>query len=136
VIPWDRPRPVSSGETKRFWDACREGRFLIQRCDDCGYSQYYYRGACCRCWSSNVTDVKIAGDGVVHTYTVIERNRTVGFKDQVPYVVALIEIPEGVKVLSNIVNIDPDDVRIGMSVQLAFEHHDDFSIPVFEPVVR
>jgi uncharacterized OB-fold protein len=134
MTEWNRPLPVVSGETKPFWDACREGRFLIQQCADCERFQYHYRGFCCHCWSSDVRDHAIAGTGEVFTFTVVERNRMEGFAERVPYVVALVELPEGVKVLSNIVNVDPDAVEIGMPVRLTFEDAGDFRIPMFEPV--
>src|SRR5262245_548851 len=111
---WGRPVPVSSGETAPFWEACKRGVFLVQKCGDCGLTQYHYRGFCCHGWSSNVEDLPIAGTGTVWTYTVVERNNMPGFRELVPYVVALVEVPEGVKILSNVINCDPDRVSIGM----------------------
>lgn len=130
---WNRPLPMVSPETEPFWTACREGTFLIQQCEKCLKFQYHYRGFCCHCWSSDVRDHAIEGSGTVWTYTVVERNRMEGFRDLVPYVVALVEVPEGVKILSNIVNCDPDSVEIGMPVRLTFiDATDDIRIPVFE----
>ncbi len=131
---WNRPLPVVSGETEPFWNACREGTFLIQQCEDCEKFQYHYRGFCCHCWSDRVRDHAIDGTGTVWTYTVVERNRMEGFSERVPYVVALIEVPEGIKILSNVVNCDVDSVAIGMPVRLTFaDATDGLRIPMFEP---
>jgi uncharacterized OB-fold protein len=127
-----RPLPIASAETQPFWDACKQDRFLVQQCGDCSKFQYHYRGFCCHCWSSNVADHEIEGVGKVFTYTVIERNRMDGFADMVPYIVALIEIPEGLKILSNVIDCDPDVVEIGMDVKLGFvDAADGVRLPIF-----
>jgi hypothetical protein len=131
---WNRPLPIPSPETQPFWDACKEDRFLIQECEDCGKFQYHYRGFCCHCWSERVLDVELAGTATVWTFTVIERNRMDGFKDLVPYIVALVEVPQGLKILSNVINCNPDDVEIGMPVRLTFvDAEDGLRMPMFEP---
>lgn len=131
---WKKPLPVESGETKPFWDACREGRFLIQRCKTCGKYQYHYRGFCSHCWTGEIKDVTASGRGSVWSYTVVYRNRTPGFREEVPYVVALVELEEGVKVLSNIVNCAPEKVKIGLPVRLTFVRaNETWNIAMFEP---
>jgi uncharacterized OB-fold protein len=70
----------------------------------------------------------------VWTFTVIERNNTPGFRELVPYVVALVEVPEGVRILTNIINCEPESVTIGMLVRLTFvDAAEGFRIPMFEP---
>jgi uncharacterized OB-fold protein len=87
---------------------------------------------CCHCWSSDIRDQAIGGAGVVWSYSVVRRSRTQPFSAWVPYVVAVIELPEGVKVISNIVGCDPDAVSVGMPVRLAFASAGDRgNIPVF-----
>jgi uncharacterized OB-fold protein len=126
--------PVASGETRPFWDACQRGVFLIQKCRDCHKFQYHYRGFCCHCWSPDVDDYPIEGHGTVWTFTVVERNNSPGFKELTPYVVALVELPEGVRVLTNIVHCNPDSVAIGQRVRLTFvDAAEGFRIPMFEP---
>jgi uncharacterized OB-fold protein len=131
---WKGPLPVESGETKPFWDACRRGTFLIQRCRTCERYQYHYRGFCCHCWTGEIEDIPVSGRGTVWSYTVIHRNRTPGFAERVPYVVALVELQEGVKVLSNVIDCDPESVRIGMPVRLTFvKATEQWHIPMFTP---
>lgn len=132
---WNRPLPVASGETKPFWDACNRGVFLIQQCDDCRLFQYHYRGFCCHCWSKNVTDVPIQGTGEVWTFSVVERTRMPGFSELTPYVIAVVELTEGVRVLTNVINCDPASIEIGTPVSLTFVRATpEWNLAMFEPV--
>lgn len=129
-----KPLPTESGETKPFWEACRRGQYLLQECRACGRAQAYYRGFCAHCWSRDVADVVSEGRGTVWTYTVTHRNRTPGFKEEVPYVVALIELERGVRVFGNVVHCDPASVRIGLPVRVIFADTGAGAVPLFEPV--
>jgi uncharacterized OB-fold protein len=132
ILKWQGPIPTQSPETAPFWKACSEGRFLVQVCDQCGRTQYPYRGMCCHCWSPAVRDQPIGGSGQVWSYSVVQRSRTAPFASWGPYVVAVIELPEGVKVISNVIGCDPGAVRVGMRVQLAFASAgDQGNVPVF-----
>jgi uncharacterized protein len=129
---WHGPIPTQCPETAPFWKACTEGRFLVQKCGQCGKTQYPYRGMCCHCWSADVRDLPIDGSGSVWSYSIVERNRTPPFSSWGRYVVAVIELPEGVKVVSNVVGCAPEIVRIGMPVRLSFASAGQRgSIPVF-----
>ena len=103
-----------------FWDSCRRGQLVIQRCDDCNEYQWYPRGICANCWSENIQWVQSSGHGTVWTYTVTNQNRTTGFEEMVPYVLALVELDEGVRMFTNIVDCNPADVSIGMEVEVTF----------------
>lgn len=130
---WTKPLPTESGETRPFWEACRAGRYLLQKCRDCGRVQAYYRGFCAHCWSRSVDDLVSGGAGIVWTYTVTHQNRTPGFSEGVPYVVALVALEEGVRVFGNVINCDPASVRIGMPVQVTFVDTGTGKVPMFEP---
>jgi uncharacterized OB-fold protein len=134
ALKWTGPIPTQCPETAPFWKACGEGRFLVQICDQCGKSQYPYRAMCCHCWSSDVRDVAAIGAGTIWSYSVVRKSRTAPFSSWGPYVVAVIELPEGVKVVSNVVGCAPESVSIGMPVQLAFASAGERgAIPVFVP---
>lgn len=120
ALVWKGPIPTQCPETASFWKACNEERFLVQECRQCGRTQYPYRAMCCHCWSSDIRDRQISGGGHVWSYSVVHRNQTQPFSAWGTYVVAVIELPEGVKVISNVVGCSPDAVRVGMPVQLAF----------------
>ena len=130
---WNKPLPTVVGETRAYWDACRRGQLLIQHCDKCDEYQFYPRGICSHCWSENPSWFQSTGKGTVWTYTVTYQNRTTGF-DQGPYVLALVELEEGVRMFTNIVGCDPGEVTIGMPVEVTFERAtDQISVPYFRP---
>ena len=131
---WNKPLPTISGETKPFWDSCRLGNLVIQRCEQCSQYQFYPRGICAHCWSNNIKWIKSSGKGTVWTYTITHQNRPPGFAEDVPYVLALVELEEGVRMFTNIVGCNPRDVTIGMPVEVTFVRaNDQISIPYFRP---
>ena len=85
---WNKPLPTVVGETRTYWEMCRQGQLMVQRCDSCNEYQFYPRGICANCWSENIQWAASSGKGTVWTFTVTYQNRTTGF-DQGPYVLAL-----------------------------------------------
>ena len=131
---WKKPLPTITGETRKFWDSARKGHLMIQHCESCGY-QWYPRGFCSGCWSRDIDYVEAKGTGKVWTYTITYQNRTPGFKEEVPYVLALVELEEGVKLFTNIINCDPKSVTIGMDVKVTFvQATNQIHVPMFEPL--
>ncbi|HCG91595.1 MAG TPA: hypothetical protein DEZ08_07140 [Dehalococcoidia bacterium] len=135
MAEWKKPLPTISGETKPFWDSCRKGELIIQQCSNCNEYQFYPRGICSNCWTNDVKWIHSTGKGKVWTYTVTYQNRTPGFAEDVPYVLALVELEEGVKMFTNIIACDPKEVRIGMEVEVTFVKANNFiTIPYFQPI--
>ena len=131
---WNKPLPTVSGESKPYWDSCRLGRLVIQKCDNCSEFQFYPRGICANCWSNDIKWYTATGRGTVWSFTVTYQNRTPGFAEDVPYVLALVELEEGVRMFTNIIDCQPTDVRIGMDVEVAFvQANNQISIPYFKP---
>ena len=131
---WLKPTPTITGETRPFWEAAARGELLIQKCADCNQYQWYPRGFCSICWSSRIEWIKASGKGKVWTFTITRQNRAPGFKDELPYVLALVELEEGVKMFTNIINCDPESVKIGMAVKVAWiSPSPDLHIAYFEP---
>jgi uncharacterized OB-fold protein len=134
VSPWTGPIPSISPETAPFWRACDNNVYLVQRCSECGKTQYHYRGFCAHCWSEKVEDLPIGGKGKVWSYSIVAKNRSPAFEGWGTYVTALIEVPEGVKLIATLVNCDPQRVRIGMPVTVAFaDARAGRKVPVFVP---
>ena len=132
---WKKPLPVISGETRQFWKACKKGVLLIQHCSLCESYQFYPRALCANCWNTDVTWVESKGEGHIWTYTVTYQNRTAGFVDEIPYIVALVLLKEGVKLFTNIIDCNPKDVEIGMEVRVKFvTANDQVSVPYFTPI--
>jgi uncharacterized protein len=130
--PKPRPAPVADADSAPYWSAAHEGRLVVQRCESCGKHQLYGRALCKFC-GGNVTWVAASGRGTVFTFTVIRQNYSRPFRDWVPYVVALVDLEEGPRVMTNIVGCLPDDVVIGMPVVARFEQvSEDAGICLFE----
>jgi len=127
-----RPAPRPDPESAPYWAATLEGRLLVQRCTSCGHHQLYGRAHCLAC-RGTVEWVEASGRGTVYSFTVIRQNMSRSFRHLLPYVVALVDLDEGPRLMTNVVGCDPEAVRIGASVQVRFEPvSDEAAIPLFE----
>jgi uncharacterized OB-fold protein len=130
-----KPVPIVNPWARPFWEAARERRLLIQHCRDCHKHVFYPRVACPHCFSGNLEWVQASGRGTVYSYTVVYANAPSAFIADIPYVVAVIQLAEGVRMLSNIVECDLDALRCDMPVEVTFERlNDEFTLPKFRPV--
>jgi uncharacterized OB-fold protein len=126
--------PTSSPESEPFWEATRERRLVLQWCTSCGQPVHYPRSFCPHCSSpgSALEWRPASGRGVVHAMTIENRPETTGVESR--FVVALVELDEGVRLMTNVVGCEPDECRIGMAVQVTWEELDDGRhLPLFEP---
>lgn len=131
-----RPRhlPVVDVETAAFWDACREHRLLLRHCNACGTTSFYPRPFCPACWSDDVGWVEASGRATLYTWSVVHRNDLPPFDERVPYVAAIVELDEGPRMMTNVVDVAHDHLRIGMPLEVVFrDEADDIVIPVFRP---
>jgi uncharacterized protein len=127
-----RPAPRPDPESAAYWSATLEGRLVVQRCTSCGHHQLYARAHCLQC-RSPVEWVDVSGRGTIYSYTVIRQNFSRAFRELLPYIVALVDLDEGPRLMTNIVNCDPADVRIGAAVRVHFEPvSDEAALPLFE----
>lgn len=110
---------IIDSDSRPFWEATKHNKLLIQYCSSCGNYQFYPRIICKHCLS-DVKWVEASGEGIVYSYTIVEKAFYPYFKDKVPYIVALIELKEGPRMLSNVVGVNVNEVRIGMPVQAVF----------------
>ena len=116
-----QPRPVANADSLPYWNAARERRLVIRKCKACGLLHFMPRHLCPACWSDQLEWVDVAGTGRVHSFTVIRRASDPAFASRVPYVVALIELDEGPRMMANIVGDDALAVAIGDPVKVTFE---------------
>ncbi|MBI4234531.1 MAG: OB-fold domain-containing protein, partial [Chloroflexi bacterium] len=95
---------------------------------------FYPRGFCSHCWGTDIQRLKSSGKGTVWTFTVTHQNRSPGYVEEVPYVLALVEMEEGVRMFTNIVECDPRQVKVGMPVEVVFKKAtEEVTIPYFRP---
>jgi uncharacterized OB-fold protein len=125
------PAPTPTAETQRFWRACGEGELLLQHCDACGRWVFYPRALCPHCWSDALHWRAASGTGVVRSFTIVHKPGHPGWAAAAPYTVAVIDLAEGPRMLTALVGVEPDDVRIGADVEVRFEKVGEFTLPFF-----
>ncbi|MBU1357993.1 MAG: Zn-ribbon domain-containing OB-fold protein [Gammaproteobacteria bacterium] len=119
--PYAKPLPTLTDENQPFWEACREGRLSLQKCSACGHLRYPIAICCPRCLSGEAEWTTLSGRGTVFSVVVFHRAYHPGFKDDVPYNVAMIQLDEGPRMYSNVVGVPNDRVRIGDAVEAVFD---------------
>ncbi len=136
-MAWNKPYTNISEDMTPFWDLAKEHKLVLWHCKVCG--AWYWPQASCRNhanepYMGNMEWKQASGRGKVFTYTVPYWAFHPGFKDEVPYVYAMIELDEGPLFPSNVIVSDPADVRVGLPVEVVFEDVDnEFSLPKFRP---
>lgn len=108
--------PIVSSEGSAFWDAATQGRLIIKSCLDCGKSYWYPRALCPACLSANTQWMDASGKGTIYSFTIM--------RTAAPYVLAMVELDEGVTMLTNIVDAELDAIRVGARVKVEFRPSD------------
>ncbi len=126
--------PAPDAESLPYWDAARDGRLLIKRCADCGAAHFYPRPFCPVCWSSAVHWEEASGRAVLYTWSVVHQNDLPPFGERVPYVAAVVDLAEGPRMMTNVVDCDPETLTVGMPLQAAYRDiGESVTVPVFVP---
>lgn len=127
------PTPPVNPETEPFWTATAEGRLVLGRCEDCGNTFYYPRARCPDCLSDATGLVESSGRGTVYSYTVVRQSQG-EYADAVPYVLAYVELEEGPRMMTNVVDTPVEEVTVGQAVEVTFEDTDGpYTLPRFTP---
>ena len=129
-----RPRPALDAVSSGFWEGTAIGEIRYQECPLCGHRQFYPRGLCTACGAEPAYRTS-SGRGIVHTFTVIRQNGAKPFRALLPYVVAMIELDEGPRMMGNVVDCGPEDVSIGLVVEaFTVSMDEDIALPFWRPV--
>jgi uncharacterized OB-fold protein len=129
-----KPLPGIDELHKPFWEAARHHELVLQHCRKCGSYRYPAGLTCPECLSDELEWKKVNGRGTVYTWTVFHRAYHRAFADEVPYAVVAVELEEGPRMLSNLVDCKLADIKIGMPVEVVFEAaSDEISLPKFRP---
>ena len=135
MADYQKPLPHISLEALPFWEGAKRHELLIQKCRNCGNFFFYPRSICPHCLSYEVDWVKVSGLGKIYSFTISYRYPSPGFKQEVPYNVAIVELDEGVRLMTNIVECRDEDLKIGLPVEVIFEDvTPDISLPKFKPL--
>jgi uncharacterized OB-fold protein len=133
-LPFPRPLPNPNPLTAPYWQAALRGELQLPRCEACGRFHFYPRTICPHCGSQELTWRAVSGKGEVYSYTVVHRAPSKGFEALLPYVIAVVALDEGPHMMTRLIDVKPDAVRIGLRVQVDFEPQDEETrLPVFRP---
>jgi uncharacterized OB-fold protein len=122
------PAPIVTSETETFWNAAREGRFVVPTCGACGKAHWYPRAICPFCGSDKVQWRNASGRGTIYTFSVMRRAKE-------PYAIAYVTLAEGPTMMTNIVDCDFDKLSIGQAVSMVFKDTDGGPpVPMFRPL--
>ena len=113
------PAPVINSTTAEFWKATTEGRFLLQRCNACDIVLWFPRRNCPKCWTEDVSTFDAQQTGTIYSFTVVRKGKG-AFQDAGPFVIAYVELADGPRIMTNIVDCDLDALHIGMPVEMVF----------------
>ena len=123
--------PAMNADSTPYWQAAREGKLVLQQCKACRLKRFFPRHLCPACWSDETEWVEASGRGTVHAVTIVRRAPSPAFRDKVPYVVALVDLEEGPRMLTNIVGLNAERAHIGQPVQITFEVRENGAVPQF-----
>lgn len=126
-------QPLVSLDAEPYWEGLRSGRLLVQRCAICGAHRHYPRPMCPACHSFEVQWEPVAGDGTVHSWTVVHRSALAGFAEAVPFTLVTVDLPESVRMLGLLIDAGSGALRIGATVHAAVQAG---PAGVFQPVFR
>lgn len=129
----ERPLPAVDNVSQQYWEAAARGELLYQECPGCGHRQLYARPCCMSC-GADAEWKQASGRGTVCTFTVIRQNWAQPFHSMAPYVVAMVDLEEGVRMMSNISHCEPEDVYVGMPVEAYIvKVEDGMGLPFWRP---
>lgn len=134
-MPYTGPIPVPTPESRPFWEATTRQELMLPECTACGKPHYYPRAVCPHCLGKSFAWKKVSGRGTLHTFSVVHR----GLKDfplGSPYVLAIVELDCGVKMMTNLIDVpaDPAQIQIGGAVEVVFETvSEKIALPRFRP---
>ncbi|QHS10340.1 Zn-ribbon domain-containing OB-fold protein [Sinimarinibacterium sp. NLF-5-8] len=127
-----RIAPIVTLDAKDFWEAADREEFIGQKCGDCGEFTFPPRPMCPNCFSLNRQNVPLSGFGTVHAWTIPRHPHPFGFKESP--IVAVIQLEEGIRMVSNVVGVGYDEIKNDMAVEVAFEATmNNHKVPVFKP---
>lgn len=129
-----KPLPPIDDDTRAYWAGLARGELLLQHCLDCRHVQFYQRQMCGRCLGPRLEHRPASGRATVHSFSTVHRPPSAEFRDDVPYTVVLVDLAEGPRMLSALVDCDPARVRIGLPVEIVFDRvTDEVTLPRFRP---
>jgi hypothetical protein len=131
-----KPVPETQPWSEKFWEGTKEGKLLIQVCKDCKSKIFYPRKFCPECWSGNLDWIEASGKGKILTFSTAYSMVEPKFMDELPYTIAYVDLDEGIRMMTRIVECKPEEVTFYMEVEVVFREQNGFFLPYFRPVKK
>ena len=135
-----KPAPIPTPENSFYWEKCQQHELWVRKCNDCNQAYFYPRDICPNCFSRNTAWIQCSGKGTLHTFGVVVRPPHRAWTEDVPFVVAMVDLEEGCRMPTNLVqsDVDPSNpgekIKVGMPVEVVWEDRTDkISLPMFRP---
>ena len=128
-----KPIPEADDVSRPFFEAGMKNEFVLMKCSSCSAYRLPAFESCDACLSPDYTWEKASGKGTVRTFAIMHQRYHAGFEPELPYNIAVVELKEGPRVTTNLVDVANDAISVGMPVAVAWEQHDDVAIPKFRP---
>ncbi|QHS23426.1 hypothetical protein GWK91_10875 [Virgibacillus sp. MSP4-1] len=140
-MDYKKPIPVKTQDNKPYWDAADDHEMMVQRCDECDQYAHPPGPSCAKCGGTNLSWQNLGSDikGTVYTYIISYRPFLPGFQDDLPLIIAQVEIEEipDVKILANVLDCEPEKVEIGMPVRMVWQDiNDERALPQWKPIAN
>lgn len=131
---YQKPLPFVSEVNRPYWDAARRHELVLQRCQECGHYRYPPGDTCPRCLSDRLAWVKVSGRGSIYTWVVFHQVYHQAFANDAPYAVVVVQLEEGARLVTNLVDCKTEDIEIGMPVEAVFDDvTEEITLPKFRP---
>jgi len=132
---YEKPLPKIDDISRPYWEAAKRHELMLQKCQDCGHYRYPPGLTCPSCLSDEMEWVRVSGRGTVHTWTVFHRVYHPAFDGDVPYAVVMVELEEGPRLATNLVDCKIEDIKVGMPVEVVFDDvTKEITLPKFRPI--
>jgi uncharacterized OB-fold protein len=134
-LVYNKPLPIPNQDTKPFWDACAHHELIFQKCIDCNYTRWPPSYICSACHSFNYRWIKSKGRGKIYAFVVYHKAFHPSFEEDLPYITAVVELEEGPRILTNIIECDLSEIECETQVELVWDRvTGEFSLPKFKPI--
>ena len=134
---YTKPLPVPSKWSQPFWDGTKQHKLLLKKCAKCGnidHPPYLY---CAECWAEEHEWIETSGKGTLYAFTTVLLGAPLEFTDDIPYTIAMVDLAEGPRILTTIVDAKPEELEVGMEVEVVFDNlNEEFALPRFRPLKR
>lgn len=135
MTDYKKPLPEIQTYSQAFWDGTKNNKLLVQICSDCDARIFFPRRQCPECWSTKLDWIEASGRATIYAFSVTYEGVEAAFQEDLPIVLAWVDLPEGIRMQSNIIDCDPDSIEIGQEVEVVFKPvTDDVTLPYFRPV--